>query len=185
MCASQCQGGPSPSEQKGGDKGSGQGAREDSGWGAPALTTGSVAAPLGREGPTCRRRTSSRRRWWSQSTSATRRPWAPSSTTCATGRTPTGCGAGPPGGVSGPCPGLRTTAAPSRAWPGAGDPRSDSSELRSQWHWQPVLTEHLLRAMHHFILYVLKKSKLSSSLSLLLPLLKVRKLRRREVNQHL
>lgn len=51
--------------------------------------------------PTSHRRTSSRRRWWSRSMSVTRRPWAPSSTTCAAGRTPTGCGAGPPGGVSG------------------------------------------------------------------------------------
>ncbi|XP_044890528.1 integral membrane protein 2C isoform X1 [Felis catus] len=55
---------------------------------------------LPEEGPTSRRRTSSRRRWWSRSTSATRRPWAPSSTTCAAGRTPTGCGAGLPGGGS-------------------------------------------------------------------------------------
>lgn len=86
--------------EQGGSEGRGQEASRHQGR-EPWVLIRHRGHSLGRGGPTSRRRTSSRRRWWSQSTSATRRPWAPSSTTCAVGRTPTGCGAGLPGDVSG------------------------------------------------------------------------------------
>uniref|UniRef100_A0A8I5R1D3 Integral membrane protein 2 n=1 Tax=Papio anubis TaxID=9555 RepID=A0A8I5R1D3_PAPAN len=90
-----------------------------------------------REGPTSRRRTSSRRRWWSQSTSVTRRPWGPSSTTCATGKTPTGSGAGQRGGGS-------TSEGPRTATPSATS-RTPSWWRRSSVGWcEAPLTQNPL-----------------------------------------